>query len=284
MPTTSERQKCGCKKWCNNHWGRGLYNIYIHTHTHRVYTLGNCQTLVLQKGLMPLTSVSNTEMTPPPAERVRRLFSSDLHAGVGFLLWEVAGESEVGDTNMAVFIQQDISWLRGRERERETVILMTENTRDTIISIGNNVRDLTNSWLKNNFRPAAENSVWTRADKRRKKPSCPGYPPLFGKKKKKKKRDSKYYLHCSALFIEALKLFPDFQQNISVIMATSPNRGIGGKTEESWKHGWCESMALREYLWRCAGREGLILCHMSFFSLCCFLQLSTQRSDDETFI
>lgn len=52
-------------------------------------------------------------------------------------------------------------------------------------------------------------------------------------KKKKKKRDSKYYLHCSALFIEALKLFPDFQQNISVIMATSPNRGIGGKTEES---------------------------------------------------
>lgn len=88
-------------------------------------------------------------------------------------------------------------------------------------------------------------------------------------KKKKKKRDSKYYLHCSALFIEALKLFPDFQQNISVIMATSPNRGIGGKTEESWKHGWCESMALREYLWRCAGREGLILCHMSFFSLCC---------------
>lgn len=46
---------------------------------------------------------------------------------------------------MAVFIQQDISWLRGRERERETVILMTENTRDTIISIGNNVRDLTNS-------------------------------------------------------------------------------------------------------------------------------------------
>lgn len=44
---------------------------------------------------------------------------------------------------------------------------------------------------------------------------------------------SKYYLHCSALFIEALKLFPDFQQNISVIMAASPNRGIGRKTEDS---------------------------------------------------
>lgn len=43
---------------------------------------------------------------------------------------------------------------------------------------------------------------------------------------------SKYYLHCSALFIEALKLFRDFQQNISVIMATSPNRGIGRKTED----------------------------------------------------
>lgn len=172
----------------------------------------------------------------------------------------------------------------GAERERETVILMTENTRDTIISIGNNVRDLTNSWLKNNFRPAAENSVWTRADKRRKKTLLSWLSSAVWQKKKKKKRDSKYYLHCSALFIEALKLFPDFQQNISVIMATSPNRGIGGKTEESWKHGWCESMALREYLWRCAGREGLILCHMSFFSLCCFLQLSTQRSDDETFI
>lgn len=42
----------------------------------------------------------------------------------------------------------------------------------------------------------------------------------------------KYYLHFAALFIEALKVFPDFQQNISVIMATSLNRGIGGITED----------------------------------------------------
>lgn len=64
---------------------------------------------------------------------------------------------------------------------------------------------------------------------------------------------SKYYLHCSVLFIEALKLFRDFQQNISVIMATSPNRGIGRKTEYGWKHGWYESVALKSNLWRCVG-------------------------------
>lgn len=42
-----------------------------------------------------------------------------LHAGVGFLLGEVAGQAEVGDTNVAVFIQQDISWLMGREGDTE---------------------------------------------------------------------------------------------------------------------------------------------------------------------
>ncbi len=68
---------------------------------------------------------------------------------MGFLLGEVAGQAEVGDTNMTVFIQQDISWLRedthmGRERGIQRVILM-ESTRDKIISVGNNIRDLTNS-------------------------------------------------------------------------------------------------------------------------------------------
>lgn len=40
---------------------------YIYT----VYTLGKCQTLALQTGLMSLNSVSNIGMTPAPPERER---------------------------------------------------------------------------------------------------------------------------------------------------------------------------------------------------------------------
>lgn len=35
------------------------------------------------------------------------------------LLREVAGKAQVRDTNMTVFIQQDISWLRGKKRDRD---------------------------------------------------------------------------------------------------------------------------------------------------------------------
>lgn len=45
-----------------------------------------------------------------------------LHAGVWLLLGEVAGEAQVGDANMTVLVQQDISWLKERregERGRE---------------------------------------------------------------------------------------------------------------------------------------------------------------------
>lgn len=57
----------------------------------------------------------------------------NLHAGVGLLLGKVAGQAEVRDTNMTMFIQQDISWLRedihiGRVMER-----VMENVRDNTI-------------------------------------------------------------------------------------------------------------------------------------------------------
>ena len=173
---------------------------------------------------------------------------------------------------MAVFIQQDISWLRGRERERERerVILMMENTRDTIISIGNNVRDLTNSWLKNNFRPAAEDSVWIQPIKRKKKKKKKNLLSWLSSavwQKKKKKRDSKYYLHCSALFIEALKLFPDFQQKYICYYGNQSKQGNRRKNRGELKTWWlmwiCGSdRVFVEVCWK-----GLILRHMSFFCL-----------------
>lgn len=69
----------------------------------------------------------------------------------------------------------------------------------------------------------------------RRRTSCPGYPLL----------PSQYYLHWSALFIEALKLL---HRNMSVIMATSPNRGAGGEAEE----------LNTASVWRCDGGSGFV--------------------------
>lgn len=38
---------------------------------------------------------------------------------MGFFLGEVTRQAKVWDANMTMLIQQDISWLRGRQRDRE---------------------------------------------------------------------------------------------------------------------------------------------------------------------
>ena len=75
-----------------------------------------------------------------------------------------------------------------------------ENTRDTIISIGNNVRDLTNSWLKNNFRPAAEDSVWIQPIKRKKKKKKKNLLSWLSSAVWKKKKKKTWLKVLSALF------------------------------------------------------------------------------------
>lgn len=46
-----------------------------------------------------------------------------------FLLGEVAGQAEVGDSDVAVFIQQDISWLREDTQDR---VRLTDSATDQI--------------------------------------------------------------------------------------------------------------------------------------------------------
>lgn len=44
------------------------------------------------------------------------------HAGVGLLLGEVAGQAQVGDAHVAVFIQEDVGWLwRSSDSGRPTI-------------------------------------------------------------------------------------------------------------------------------------------------------------------
>ena len=143
---------------------------------------------------------------------------------------------------------------------------MTENTRDTIISIGNNVRDLANSWLKNNFRPAAENSVWIQPVKEEeKKPPVLVILHCLAKKKKKT-----WLKVLSALFSTVYwspKTVPwlpakyiCYYGNQSKQGNRRKNRGEL-KTWLMWIYG-----SEREFVEVCW--KGLILCHMSFFSLC----------------
>lgn len=46
---------------------------------------------------------------------------SYLHAGMGLLFGEIASQTKVGDTNVSMFIQQDISWLH-TEAEKDTEV------------------------------------------------------------------------------------------------------------------------------------------------------------------
>lgn len=84
-----------------------------------------------------------------------------LHAGMRFLLGKVTGEAEVWDTNMAVFIQQDISWLWSKEEDWEGDDGQVR--RDKIISTGNIAGVPTNSQLKIQF-PLARRNFWVAAE------------------------------------------------------------------------------------------------------------------------
>lgn len=132
---------------------------------------------------------------------------------------------------MAMLIQQDISWLGSKKRDRQGDADDGEIRRDKIVSIGNNVGILTDSWLKLQF-PLTGRKFYMGTDNERKPHvlvllCCKTVTCLLTPLQH---AVWKYYLHCSALFIEVLKLFPVLEQNICYIMATSPNRGIGWKT------------------------------------------------------
>lgn len=102
-------------------------------------------------------------------QRKNKPWHKHLHAGMRFLLGKVTGEAEVWDTNMAVFIQQDISWLWSKEEDWEGDADYGQVGRDNIISAGNIVGVPTYSRLKIQF-PLARRNFWVAAENQRKLP------------------------------------------------------------------------------------------------------------------
>lgn len=77
-----------------------------------------------------------------------------------FLLGEVTGQSKVRDTNMTVFVQQDISWLRGRERDRKGDADDGESEEIRARAWGTMTETPLIHDLSYNFRSPGENPVW----------------------------------------------------------------------------------------------------------------------------
>lgn len=120
--------------------------MYIYPSSRNSYGYNTLHCLNIQ--ILPFHTVSNLS--------IKRIYKGKpwhkhLHAGVRFLLGKVAGEAEVWDTNVAVFIQQDISWLWSKEEDWESDADKGHIRWDKIISTGNIVGVPTNSQLNIQF-------------------------------------------------------------------------------------------------------------------------------------